>query len=83
MKTLAARCTAAVATFGLALTPAIALAQKASTPSPVDPNSFPLEPYLVTWLLPVAGILAVALGAFVDNSTRSRYRRGNGPQSIL
>jgi hypothetical protein len=77
-----ARWSAAVSAASLALAPAIALAQKASMPAP-EQGSTPLEPFLVTWLLPVAGILSVALATVVDRSTRARYRKGPGPQSIL
>jgi len=43
---------------------------------PGGPNgASPLEPYLVTWLLPVSGIIAVAFGVYVDRRLRVAYGR--------
>jgi len=37
-------------------------------------NGSPLEPYLVTWLLPVSGILTALVLVSVDKNMRTRYR---------
>jgi hypothetical protein len=37
-------------------------------------NGSPLEPYLVTWLLPVSGILTALVLVSVDKNVRARYR---------
>lgn len=41
---------------------------------PGGPNgTSPLEPYLVTWLLPISGIIAVIFGIYVDRRVRVTY----------
>jgi hypothetical protein len=42
---------------------------------PGGPGLSPLEPYLVTWLLPASGLLTVAAGIFVDRQVRQRGMR--------
>lgn len=43
---------------------------------PGGPNgASPLEPYLVTWLLPVSGIIAVFIAIYVDRRLRAVPRR--------
>jgi hypothetical protein len=44
-----------------------------STPS--EPGKSPLEPYLITWLLPVSGLLTVFAGFYVDRRIRVVDRR--------
>ncbi len=45
----------------------------ASAPAslPAVHGSSPLEPYLVTWLLPVSGIFAVVVALYVDKKMRA------------
>jgi hypothetical protein len=42
---------------------------------PGEPGTSPLEPYLITWLLPVAGLLTVFAGFYVDRRIRVVDRR--------
>lgn len=42
---------------------------------PGQPGTSPLEPYLITWLLPVSGLLAVFAGFYVDRRIRVVDRR--------
>jgi hypothetical protein len=53
-----------------------AMDQPAAAPAslPAVHGSSPLEPYLVTWLLPVSGIFAVAVALFVDKKMRASMR---------
>ena len=39
------------------------------------PGESPLEPYLVTWLLPIAGAIVGVLFIFVDKRVRLRHGR--------
>ena len=41
---------------------------------PGGPGKSPLEPYLVTWLLPVSGLLALFAGIYTDRRIRSMAR---------
>jgi hypothetical protein len=45
---------------------------------PGGPGLSPLEPYLVTWLLPVSGVLTVLAGIYVDGRVRALGRRKAG-----
>ena len=38
---------------------------------PAVHGSSPLEPYLITWLLPVSGIVCAAFGLYVDKKMRA------------
>jgi hypothetical protein len=40
-----------------------------------QPGTSPLEPYLITWLLPVSGLLTVLAGFYVDRRVRVVDRR--------
>ena len=42
---------------------------------PGEPGTSPLEPYLIAWLLPVAGLLTVFAGFYVDRRIRVVDRR--------
>ncbi len=42
---------------------------------PGAPGTSPLEPYLVTWLLPVSGILCAFVGVTVDKRVRANRGR--------
>jgi len=43
---------------------------------PGGPNgASPLEPYLVTWLLPISGLISVFIGIYADRRIRDPYRR--------
>jgi len=43
--------------------------------TPGQPGTSPLEPYLITWLLPVSGLLTVLAGFYVDRRIRVVNRR--------
>jgi hypothetical protein len=58
--------------------PVVPGGQKAMDPPAAAPASLPavhgsspLEPYLVTWLLPVGGIFAVAVELYIDKKMRA------------
>ena len=42
---------------------------------PAAPGLSPLEPYLITWLLPVSGILTLFAGIWSDRQIRARQFR--------
>lgn len=48
-----------------------AASSQAPASLPAAPGSSPLEPYLITWLLPVAGIGSAAFALWVDKKMRA------------